>query len=83
MSVGTRLDGSNDMGTPLCVQWQIGKTVASIDFVKKAEEFLRTCQDESIAEHIRDIVQQMKAGAIVLVAEITVEEYLELEASLE
>lgn len=61
---------------PPGLEWQIGKTAASIDFVNSAEVFLQTCQDEKKADSLLKAIQKVKDGSLVLQDWLTAEEYL-------
>ena len=61
---------------PPGMAWQMGKTAASITFVRNAELFLETCQDEEKSRLLREAIQKVKDGSIVLQEWLTAEEYL-------
>ncbi len=66
---------------PPGMEWQIGKTAASIRFVNDTERFLETCQDTHKAELLREAIRQVKNGGLVLSSWISPEEYLDQHAS--
>jgi len=65
---------------PPGMEWQIGKTVASIRFVNGTEVFLETCQDTDKAELLREAILKVKNGELVLYDWLTPEEYLDQHA---
>lgn len=68
--------GKFDALPPSGMEWQIGKTAASISFVNDAERFISTCQDTSKMELLREAIQKVKNGELVLQNWLTAEEYL-------
>lgn len=66
---------------PPGMEWQIGKTAASIRFVNDTERFLETCQDTDKAELLRGVVRRIKNGELVLSNWLSPEEYLDQHAS--
>lgn len=57
-------------------EWQMGKTAASISFINNAETFMRICQDARKIEVLREMVQKVKDGELMLQDWLTAEEYL-------
>jgi len=66
---------------PPGMEWQIGKTAASISFVNDADRFLATCQDEQQSRVLRDVIQKVKDGSLVLQEWLTAEECLNKQPS--
>ena len=57
-------------------EWQIGKTAASITFVGDAEAFLETCLDAKKVDLLRQAIDKIKDGSLVLENWLTVDDYL-------
>lgn len=57
-------------------EWEIGKTATSIAFVNDAERFLETCRDKEKIELLREAIQQIKEGKLILEHWFTPEEYI-------
>lgn len=66
-------DGSQGCPPPLSLTWQIGKTVATIRFVKEAEEYLANVKE---VESLRTLVNDLKNGKFQLLDQLYVEEFL-------
>ena len=66
---------------PPGMEWQIGKTAASIRFVNDTERFLETYRDTDKAELLREAVRQVKNGELELSNWLSPEEYLDQHAS--
>ncbi len=68
----------NDSGAlpPKDLEWQVGKTVASINFVNDAEKYLENCGDEPIRMNLEAEIKAIKNGTKVLDKFLTVEERL-------
>jgi len=66
---------------PPGIKWQTGKTAASISFVNSAERFLTTCRDEQKSRLLRESVQKVKDGSLILQESLTAEEYLDKQSS--
>lgn len=62
---------------PPSLEWQLGKTAASILFVNDAEIFISTCQDEKKIELLHAAIKDVKSGQLVLREWLTPEKYLE------
>lgn len=62
---------------PPGMEWQIGKTAASIAFVNETETFLRICEDVHNSELLRAAVEKVKSGELVLEDWLTPQEYLD------
>ncbi|MEK7603541.1 MAG: hypothetical protein AAB461_00260 [Patescibacteria group bacterium] len=62
---------------PPGIEWQIGKTAASISFVGNAEAFLKTCRDEQKSRLLSEVIKKVKGGSVVLQEWLAVEEYLD------
>ncbi len=68
---------------PRGMEWQMGKTAASILFVKRAEQFLEALPEAKFAfdvelqhEALREHVAKVKSGEIVLMEHLTPEEFI-------
>jgi len=62
---------------PPGLEWQIGKTAASISFVNETNTFLMTCNDSHEAALLRDAVEKVKSGLWILLDWLTPQEYLD------
>lgn len=63
-----RADGSNDFWVPESMQWTIGQTAASIDFVNRADEYLAARQDGKKEVLVRELIRKTKAHELVFIA---------------
>lgn len=69
-----RQDGTDDGLRPSPqFAWQMGKTVASIDFVMEAERYLSSNEDQDL----RTAITKIKSGSVVLNMFLSVKTYLE------
>ena len=62
---------------PPGLEWQVGKTAASISFVYDAEIFLKSCHDTKKTDLLLAAIQQVKDGSLVFNEWTTPEEYLD------
>ncbi len=63
---------------PSGFEWELGKTAASISFVKDAELYLLNCQIKEEKELLTTIINQVKEGILVFSEWTKPEEYLVL-----
>jgi hypothetical protein len=73
-----RLEVTRKFGAlpPPGVEWQIGKTAASISFVNDAERYIVGCNNADEIERLKKAAQEVKEGKRVLDQWLTVEEFL-------
>ena len=64
-------------GLPKDIRWQIGKTVASIRFVGKAEELIASNIESVAIMILQNTVDKIKSGELILTEWITPQEYLD------
>ncbi|MFH0891958.1 MAG: hypothetical protein V1867_04215 [Candidatus Falkowbacteria bacterium] len=75
-----RPDGSNDYHVPESMQWTIGLTATSIDFVNQATEYLQSCADEKTAESVKKLIADVKVKKLVFSEFVDFESYLRASA---
>ncbi len=56
--------------------WQMGKTAASILFVKDAERFIASCDNPTVIEELRIAINKVRSGQVVLSDWTSPEDYL-------
>ena len=60
-------------------QWQMQKTAASIKFVYDAEQFLPGCEDAESVTLLKDGIEKIKSGKLVLSTWTTPQDYIETQ----
>lgn len=68
---------------PADMEWQIGKTAASISFVAGAEQYLAAGTNTADAEELEKAVLDIKSGTLVLTEWLSPGEFLERAGRLD
>ena len=61
---------------PPDLEWQIGKTAASIKFVNDALEYIANCSNNDEIERLKNAMQAVKDGVKELAHWLSIEEFL-------
>ena len=56
--------------------WQIGKTIASIDFVNDVTKFIQENPSHPNVKNLEKLVQQVKEGTMIFKQPVSLEPYL-------
>ena len=56
--------------------WQIGKTIASIDFVNAVTKFIQENPSHPNVENLKKLVQQVMEGTLIFKQPVSLEPYL-------
>ncbi|MBI2473516.1 hypothetical protein HYV70_03120 [Candidatus Uhrbacteria bacterium] len=70
-----RVTGTNP---PPGMEWEIGKTAASITFYHKAEAYLNVCKDDEEIVILQKVMEEVKNGTRTMNQYITQEQLVQL-----
>lgn len=73
----TRIFPTGGALLPPNLEWQVGKTVASIDFVNRIEQFIKDNPQHKNVEMLRKLMQQVIEGTVIFNKPVNLEPYLQ------